>query len=81
MKLPLLFLTLALFACGPTAESEGQRAEDELHFVATSGPSGDEVCAATRKVADGYLHDRNAEEYKRWDLEADITCRVAAYDR
>jgi hypothetical protein len=73
-----LFAVLALVGCSPP---QSEQAERELALIKESHGDADQICAATRKVADAYLHENNARKYELADVEAKLACNKAAMDR
>jgi hypothetical protein len=65
---------LVLAGCSP---SESEQAERELALVKTSHGDADQICAASRKVADAYLHENKADKYPLADVEAKLACNQA----
>jgi hypothetical protein len=62
------------------SQSEGKRAEQQLEIVMQTHPTKREQCTEKRKVADAYLRDQKLDEYKMWDMDADVTCNGADID-
>ncbi|RSV15683.1 hypothetical protein CA235_07475 [Sphingomonas sp. ABOLF] len=55
----------------------GEKAEEQFRMVEQANPSPDDLCDASRKVADGYLEARDQERYASWKNKADINCMNA----
>ncbi len=77
----LVVAFMLLPACSAKTEPEGPKAERELAILQSTGPSKDEECTAKRKVAEAYLRDQNADEYRKADLFADVACTSADLER
>jgi hypothetical protein len=71
-------LCLATAACSPP---ESEQAERELALIKKSHGDPDQICAASRKVADAYLHENNAQKYELADVEAKLDCDEALLRR
>lgn len=75
MRRSVTLISLVLAACS----SAGDEAKEEYEMVDAAQPDtidGDYArCDALRKVAQGYLSDKNNEEYQRAQLRASITCQ------
>ena len=69
---------LVLAGCG---QSAGEKAEAEYRIASRMILSADEVCAAKRKVEQGYLRDGDEENYQRWRVDAGLACNRAELDR
>jgi len=74
--LPAL-IVLALAACSDPAAD----AERELAIIQKSRGSSDEICAASRKVADAYLKKQSEMEYRMAKSKADGACLDAQLER
>lgn len=80
MKSPrgtVLLAGLLLSACS----SEASKAEQELSILENASASGDELCAAKRKVADAYLREGDEENFARTKEYADTTCLRSEIDQ
>lgn len=77
LKLIGVVALASLSACSDPVKE----AKRELEIVESTGGSKDEVCAASRKVADAYLKAHEAKEYEVARLSADIRCMNAQLDR
>lgn len=74
MRRTVLMALLVLAGC---SRSESEQAERELALVRKSHGDADEICAASRKVADAYLHEDNADKYPLANVEANLACNQA----
>jgi hypothetical protein len=66
----LLALLLLLVSCS----SESAEAEAELAMIIKANGNGSDRCAARRKVAEAYLHERKQQEYQEAKVHADGEC-------
>lgn len=57
-----------------TAQTAGQKAEREYQIVVENGARWSVRCAAATAVADAYLQDENADQYRFWHNHAEADC-------
>jgi hypothetical protein len=73
LRIIALVGVLAAAGCAP---SQVEQAEQEYRIVQKHGKPEDK-CTAARKVAEAYLHARNAERYHAARVDASIQCLAA----
>jgi hypothetical protein len=77
VKRPLTLVALcALCAC----DNPVKDAKRELEIIRKTG-TRDEICTASRRVADAYLKQQDENAYAMARIDADIACQDALMDR
>ena len=76
IRATLLCASSALLLAACTSEVE--RAEKELTMVKDAHGSDSEICQASRKVAEAYLHDGDRDNYPLAKMSAATACDQAA---
>lgn len=77
----LLPALLVLTSCDSPEVREAHRAEQRLALVKANAIDKDEICAASRAVADAWLKALDAHKYQFAKLDADSTCLEASMAR